>query len=74
MKLRQILIVLGVVGILAGSLGANQFLSSFKEEPKKEVVPPSKKYVQTTQVMYAPVETAIIAYGRVNSSLPLTII
>lgn len=71
---RKLLIVLGVLGILGLSFGAMTMLSEQKPEAKKETKPEARRYVQTSKVNYKNVPTALVAFGRVNSSLPLDII
>lgn len=71
---RKILVVLGVVTILAVSLLAMQGLSGMKEEVKNEPQPEARRYVKTSKVAYESIPTELVAFGRVNSSLPLDLI
>ena len=71
MKLRQILIV---VGILVVGVGLAAILSQYEEEEEKEVKVAQKKYVKTTQVAYRAVPTEIVAFGRVETAQTLDLI
>ncbi len=71
---RKLIVVGSVLGILALSVVAMQFLSSQKEEAPKKAAAEIKRYVKTTTVAYENIPTELVAYGRVSSALPLDII
>ncbi len=70
---RKLTIIGSVFAILALSFFLMNFLSQQKEEIAKPKAEEIKRYVKTTQVQYNNIPTELIAYGRVNSSLPLDI-
>jgi hypothetical protein len=74
MKLRQIFIVIGVIGIIGGAFGLNRFLASQKKDPQKKPTITQKRFVRTEKVSYSDVPTEIVAYGRVTSAQPLDLI
>lgn len=74
MKTRQIVVVLTVLAIIGGSAGIMQLLSTFKEEPKQEKKEKIVKYVKTEPVNYKDVNTQIVTYGRVETTMPLAVI
>ena len=72
--LRKSLVAIGVVAILALAVFAKEILAGQKEEVKKPPKPEAKRYVKTTKVAYESIPTELVAFGRVNSSLPLDLI
>ncbi|GAB4341958.1 MAG: hypothetical protein OHK0038_21740 [Flammeovirgaceae bacterium] len=74
MKLRQILIVIGIMGIIGGAYGINRFLASQKKDPQKKPSIAQKRFVRTEKVRYSDIPTEIVAYGRVTSAQPLDLI
>ncbi|MDW8289047.1 MAG: efflux transporter periplasmic adaptor subunit, partial [Flammeovirgaceae bacterium] len=74
MKLRQLFIVLGMLGIIAGAFALSRFLASQRKEPQRKNAVLPKKYVKTQPVRYTDIPTEIVAYGRVSSAQPLDLI
>lgn len=74
MKVRQIVIIGIGIAILAGSFFLSKILGGMKEPPKVEAPVEVKKYVKTEAVSYAPVQTEIIAFGRVRTAESLDMI
>jgi multidrug efflux pump subunit AcrA (membrane-fusion protein) len=67
MRKRQWLIVLGVVAVLAVSLGLQRFFSSQKTLPQQIARQKQDVFVKAEKVIYDAVLTSIVASGRVNS-------
>lgn len=74
MKLRQVIIVAIGLFILIGSFFLSGILGSMKEPPKVEPPVEVKKYVKTEPVSYKPIQTEIVAFGRVRTAESLDMI
>ncbi len=74
MNSRKLLVGLGVIAILGGSIGLMGFLSKQKKEEKMPKLPRMQKYVHTKPVNYAEIQTEVIAFGRVKSAQPLDLV
>lgn len=70
---RKLIVAGSVLGILTLSVVLMNILSQQKEEAPKQTAEEVKRYVKTTQVQYNNISTELVAFGRVNSSLPLEI-
>jgi membrane fusion protein (multidrug efflux system) len=74
MTLRQIIIVILGIGVLAGAVGLSKYMGTLKETPEKRPQPEFKKFVRTRTVEYSDLKSEVIAYGRVRTSAPLDLI
>ncbi|UII30998.1 HlyD family efflux transporter periplasmic adaptor subunit [Fulvivirga ulvae] len=74
MKLRQIVIIAIGLFILIGSFFLSGMLGGMKEPPKVEPPVEVKKYVRTEPVSYKPIQTEIVAFGRVRTAESLDMI
>lgn len=71
---RKLIAALVVVVLLLGSFGFSQYLAGKKELPPERPAPEVTNYVKVKEVAFQPVETEIVAYGRVGSSQPIDLI
>ncbi|MEM1135556.1 MAG: efflux RND transporter periplasmic adaptor subunit [Bacteroidota bacterium] len=74
MKTRQIITIVIVIVIVAGSVALMGIFSEMKELPKQQALVEAVKYVKTDKVIYSAIETKVEGFGRTSSSLPLDII
>ncbi len=72
MSLRKSLIA--TVLLLAAGVLVFRYLSSLREEPKKQAPPPVLRSVKVQPAAYRPVETALSAYGRVANAAPVLLV